>query len=315
MSVHTDLSHFKLSFLENKYKNEIKKLKELLFIKNIKENIELIILLRYILSYGERLEEAADSIEKAIMWRKNNVHSILKNKKHYFKDKDNILFPIRIRPYYSLIKKTLAASEHKPTKDKQPVVIGRLKLCNFTLLLDNVPESILIDYIVFSNEHEFDICNEQSKKENYLCRTYRLIDLGGFMLRNFDKRFLKVFAHTSKLSEFLHPQLVGKTYLINAPGYIRITIETLKKFGISRRTLNKLETPKRCANKQPADCEWLSLLIDKNGIPSYLGGDCKCENGCINGFGNDQEFPFDLNPEEVKAEIQSNIIKIKKYLL
>ncbi|GAW81732.1 sec14-like cytosolic factor or phosphatidylinositol/phosphatidylcholine transfer protein [Plasmodium gonderi] len=299
-----------LDALLKKYEEQIKKIKSILNTKNIKEKTEDSILVRYILSYGEKLDEAANSIEKAILWRKANIQPLLKNKKISFKTDENVMLPIRIKPYYSLIKKSLAACEHKSTIDKQPIVIGRLKLCNFTLLLDHVPESILIDYIVYSNEHEFVVCNEHTKKYNFICRTFRFIDLKGFMLKKFDRRFLKVFANTSKLSEFLHPQLVGKTYLINAPSYIRITIQTLKTFGISRRTLNKLEIPKVISNQEPADCEWFSLLVDKNNIPSYLGGNCKCKNGCIPGFQNELEDPLNINPEEIKREINNNLLKL-----
>ncbi|KOB62469.1 hypothetical protein PFHG_04263, partial [Plasmodium falciparum HB3] len=264
-------------------------LKTLLKQKGVNEKTEDTILVTYILSYGDKLEEAVNSIEKAVTWRKQNVYPLLNNNNNNKNENNgydnNVIFPDRVKPYYSFIKKALAACEHKCTLDKQPVVIARLKLCNFTLLLDNVPENILVDYIVYSNEHEFSVCNEQTKKSKILCRTYRFIDLKGFMLKKFDRRFLRVFANTSKLSEFLHPQLVGKTYLINAPSYIRVTIETLKTFGISRRTLNKLEIPRSFSHKEPADCDWLNLL-------------------------NDLEDPLNLNEEEIKEEIQNNLSKL-----
>ncbi|CRG93876.1 sec14-like cytosolic factor or phosphatidylinositol/phosphatidylcholine transfer protein, putative [Plasmodium gallinaceum] len=310
MSITPGNISYNLDVLLKKYEEQIKTVKRLMKIKNIKDNVEDIILIRYILSYGDKLEDAVNSIEKAILWRKKNVYPLLKNKKIHSGNND-LLFPDRLKPYYSFIKKTLAACEHKSTVDNQPVVIARLKLCNFTLLLDNVPENILVDYIVYSNEHEFIVCNEQTKKSNVLCRTYRFIDLKGFMLKKFDRRFLRVFANTSKLSEFLHPQLVGKTYLINAPSYIRITIETLKTFGISKRTLNKLEIPKIIAGREPADCDWFTLLVHKDDIPTYFGGNCRCENGCIPGFENDLDDPLNLNIEEIKAEIKNNFKKLK----
>ncbi|CAG25111.1 hypothetical protein PFAG_01533 [Plasmodium falciparum Santa Lucia] len=303
-----------LDNLLKKYERQLNVLKTLLKEKGVNEKIEDTILIRYILSYGDKLEEAVNSIEKAVTWRKQNVYPLLNNNNNNKNENNgydnNVIFPDRVKPYYSFIKKALAACEHKCTLDKQPVVIARLKLCNFTLLLDNVPENILVDYIVYSNEHEFSVCNEQTKKSKILCRTYRFIDLKGFMLKKFDRRFLRVFANTSKLSEFLHPQLVGKTYLINAPSYIRVTIETLKTFGISRRTLNKLEIPRSFSHKEPADCDWFNLLVDKNDIPTYLGGKCKCKNGCIPGFQNDLEDPLNLNEEEIKEEIQNNLSKL-----
>ncbi|KOB86423.1 hypothetical protein PFDG_02174, partial [Plasmodium falciparum Dd2] len=97
-------------------------------------------------------------------------------------------------------------------------------------------------------------------------------------------------------------------YLINAPSYIRVTIETLKTFGISRRTLNKLEIPRSFSHKEPADCDWFNLLVDKNDIPTYLGGECKCKNGCIPGSRNDLEDPFNLIEEEIKEEISKNFV-------
>ncbi|SCM24004.1 phosphatidylinositol/phosphatidylcholine transfer protein, putative [Plasmodium berghei] len=306
MSVGQDVQLLKLDTLAKHFEEKINTLKGLLRGKNIK--IEDSILIRYILSYGDKTEELVNAVTRAVEWRKENIEPILKNDNLHFKN-NNITFPIRVKPYYFLIRKTLAACSHKYTLDNQPVVIGRLKLCNFTFLLDNVPEDIIIDYIVYSNEHEFSICNKQSKKHNYICRTYRFIDLKGFALRKFDKRFLKIFASTSKLSEFLHPQLVFNTYLINAPSYIRITIETLKAFGISRRTLNKLKIPKAIENVESANCEWFNTIVDKKDIPSYLGGLCKCKNGCIPGFKNDQEYMEEFNLEDVKAEIKKKILK------
>lgn len=296
--------------LMKKYENELNLIKQLLKSKNIQDKTEDTILIRYILSYENNIEGAVNAIEKAITWRKQHIYPLLKNKTS-FSQEDDIIFPDRMKPYFSLIKKSLVASKHKCTIDNQPVVIARLKLCNFTLLLDHVPESILIDYIVYSNEHEFLVCNEQTKKSKKLCRTFRFIDLRGFMLKTFDRRFLKVFARTSKLSEFLHPQLVGQTYLINAPGYIRVTIETLKTFGISKRTLNKLIIPQIAANTQPADCEWFCSLVRKEDIPTYLGGYCLCENGCIPGFENSLETALSLNAQEVEAEIKNYLKNLK----
>lgn len=299
-----------LDFLLKKHEEDIRLLKELLKLKKLKECVEDVVLIRYILSYDGNVEEAADSIEKAVLWRKKYVYPLFKNKTTYTQD-DEIIFPEHVRPYFPFIKKALVAWKHKSTIDNQPVVIARLKLCNFSLLLDHVPENVLVDYIVYSNEHEFLVCNEQTKKNNILCRTYRFIDLKGFMLKTFDRRFLKVFVRTSKLSEFLHPQLVGKTYLINAPSYIRVTIETLKRFGISKRTLNKLIIPKIPANKEPADCDWFHTLVDKEDIPTYLGGNCHCKEGCIPGFQNSLNEAVVLNAEEVKNEIKRNLEKVK----
>lgn len=300
-----------LEELLKKYESEIKTLKRIMQSKRVKDIFEDTILIRYILSYENNIEGAAESVEKAINWRKKHIYPLLKHKKSYSQD-DDIIYPDRVKPYFSLIQKSLVASKHKCTIDNQPVVIARLKLCNFTFLLDHVPESILIDYIVYSNEHEFLVCNEQTKKSKILCRTFRFIDLKGFMLKTFDRRFLKVFANTSKMSEFLHPQLVGQTYLINAPAYIRVTIETLKTFGISKRTLNKLTIPKIGPNEQPADCDWFSSLVHKEDIPTYLGGHCECETGCIPGFENDLETAMTFNSEEVKKEIKINLEKLKK---
>ncbi|SCN61315.1 phosphatidylinositol/phosphatidylcholine transfer protein, putative [Plasmodium chabaudi adami] len=307
MSVEENIQLLKLDALAKRFGEKINTIKGLLKVKNIK--IEESILIRYILSYGDKTDELVNAVTRAVEWRKANIEPILKSDKLHFKS-DDVIFPIRVKPYYFLIRKTLAACAHKYAIDNQPVVIGRLKLCNFTFLLDNVPEDIIIDYIVYSNEHEYTICNKQSKKHNSICRTYRFIDLKGFALRQFDKRFLKIFASTSKLSEFLHPQLVFNTYLINAPSYIRITIETLKAFGISRRTLNKLRIPKVIENVESADCEWFNTIVDKKDIPSYLGGLCKCKNGCIPGFTNDQECMEEFNLEDVKAEIKKQLSKI-----
>ncbi|ETW52340.1 hypothetical protein PFUGPA_05347 [Plasmodium falciparum Palo Alto/Uganda] len=54
---------------------------------------------------------------------------------------------------------------------------------------------------------------------------------------------------------------------------------------------------------------YIYILI-RNDIPTYLGGKCKCKNGCIPGFQNDLEDPLNLNEEEIKEEIQNNLSKL-----
>eukprot|EP00921_Rhytidocystis_pertsovi_P003610 GHVQ01006258.1.p1 GENE.GHVQ01006258.1~~GHVQ01006258.1.p1 ORF type:complete len:358 (+),score=46.46 GHVQ01006258.1:959-2032(+) len=209
-----------------------------------------------------------------------------------------------MQPYLPILRSLLSAWGHQCTRGGQPTVLIRINCCNFPLLTNLVPLDVIRDYVVFSNEVEFWWCDMKTRESGKVHKCYRLIDLKGMSSKSVDRKFLKVFEQSSKISEFLHPQLVAQTILVNAPSFIRWVVEALKAVGVSRRALDKLWVHKQVENKCIAEHDDILRLMDKETLPSYLGGLCNCVGGCVPGTPNSRTAPLDLDVREAREEIR-----------
>lgn len=260
-------------------------------------------LLRFVLSYTGDTEKAAESVTKALEWRKKH-HSFVKNAMLADHHKQLVNFPTRMQPYLKTIRSLLSAWGHKSTRNGQPVVLIRVNCCNFPLLVSLVPLDIIRDYVIFSNEVEFWWCDRITRRSGKIHKCFRLVDLKGMSSKSIDRRFLKVFGQTSKMSEFLHPQLVAKTILVNGPSFIRWVVDALKAVGVSRRALDKLWVHKQDGDKPIAQHADISEFISLDCIPDFLGGNCSCTNGCVPGSPNDRREPIELDVSRTEARIR-----------
>eukprot|EP00920_Eleutheroschizon_duboscqi_P007320 GHVT01016823.1.p1 GENE.GHVT01016823.1~~GHVT01016823.1.p1 ORF type:complete len:398 (-),score=51.17 GHVT01016823.1:739-1932(-) len=209
-------------------------------------------LLRYVLSYKGNEEQAASAIIRATEFRRHHANFVKGCQSSPFPLADSF-FPLSLRPFLPTIRSLLAACPHKQTRQGHPVILVRLGASNLATLMDVVPIDVMVDYIVFSNEVEFWLCDHLTRTHLKLFKTYRLVDLDQLSYYLVDRRFFSVFKNASMASEFLHPQLVAKTILVNAPGFVRWVVETLKMIGVSKRALAKLWLHERNLQKPLAE--------------------------------------------------------------
>jgi len=256
-----------------------------------------IFLLRYLVSYKGDSEKSRAAINKANEWRTRNAESV-QLARTVESNESEADFPSALRPYVAPIRRLMVAWAHKHTRDGQPLVIARIGLCNFRDLMRLVPADIIRDYIVFLNEVEFWLCDRETRRTKYLHKCYRLVDMKHSGARSIDRRFLRVFADASNLSEFLHPQLVGRTFLLNAPSFVRWIVAGLKTIGISKRALEKLWVHKPHKGTSIAEHPDVSAIVAPEHIPSFFGGGCECHKGCIPGHQNSLESPVPIDTEE-----------------
>ena len=103
-----------------------------------------------------------------------------------------------------------------------------------------------------------------------------------------DRRFMKSLGTASKISEYLHPQLLG-TNVITNPGTVFKILFSIAKLFIGKKTLEKLKVCSSDTLKGDiTKCPFSMKHLIKDDIPSFLGGDCHCtdKGGCINGVHN-----------------------------
>ncbi|KAI8615275.1 hypothetical protein BC830DRAFT_311178 [Chytriomyces sp. MP71] len=107
-----------------------------------------------------------------------------------------------------------------------------------------------------------------------------------------DSRFMKVIGDSSKMSEKMFPQLLGKTVYCNAPSWMAWTFNTVVKPLISKKTAEKsVFCPGNVSGKPFGDCPFLARYMMAESLPTFLGGKCECPGGCIGGIPNSQTTP------------------------
>lgn len=99
----------------------------------------------------------------------------------------------------------------------------------------------------------------------------------------------------------VYPQLVETTVLVNTPGWFSWIFSIVKLF-LSKRTLSKFKPCKGDTDGDVTACPYIREHIAVENLPSYLGGTCVCEDGCVYGCANkiEGEMPFTPSQEQVE---------------
>lgn len=91
----------------------------------------------------------------------------------------------------------------------------------------------------------------------------------------------------SAISKLLYPQLLDKVIIINAPWFFKqlwkiatmVLSESLtSKVGMCTGTI----TPGKLM-----ECPWASKNLRPEDMPTFVGGTCECEGGCVGDVPND----------------------------
>merc|ERR1711988_1571447 len=97
-------------------------------------------------------------------------------------------------------------------------------------------------------------------------------------MNNKDKRFFRALGKSSKRNEWLRPQLIGQTYLFNAPSWLSVAFRFASSF-MSKRSMEKVKIHNlKLGERQKAvnrACPFSRQLMGDNvedALPTFLGG-------------------------------------------
>ena len=125
-----------------------------------------------------------------------------------------------------------------------------------------------------------------TRETRQLTKVLVLNDLKNLSLYSNDPRFFRVLGETSKNSEFMYPQLLEKTVFLNPPFIFRFIFSVARVFMSS----GFLEKMKVCGGDTKkgdiTKCPFALQNLEKEAIPTFLGGKCECKEGCVNGMEN-----------------------------
>jgi len=258
--------------------------------------------LRFLRARQFKLQEALEMFHNYLQWRQEV-------------DADSaISFEF---PEANEIKKFYPQCYHKTDRQGRPIYIERLGQLDLDKLFQITSEERLFRYFV--REYEklvskvFPSC---SKAAGFKVETnLSILDLSGVSMKLMNKKTINMVKATSKICQDYYPEILGEMLIVNCPRLFSMGWNTVKGF-LNEKTRSKIHILGSDYSKA------LFERVDPENVPEFLGGNCRCPEGCINqnaGPWNDFEEPSEhilevnsLSSEEEVEEVEIGIHDLKE---
>lgn len=159
------------------------------------------------------------------------------------------------------------------------MLIVRAGLSNPKELMDAISIEKMTSWFNYFNECVFQYCEAQTRRLGYFVKVITLQDLNGVRFIQ-ERRFFKAMGASSKMNEWLFPQLIGKTVLLNSPGWVKFAFTVASKF-MSPKSIEKVWVSEESSAPGRGICSFAARLVGQRRLPTFLGGLCECEGGCV----------------------------------
>jgi hypothetical protein len=245
-------------------------------------------LLRFCISFRDNAEAAGAAAAKAATYRKENA-AWLGPARQLVEEGKPLAEVYRLAaPHWKVLEPRLAAGVHRTTRFGGPVSYIRAGLIDLDELMDAVEVEELARFFIFDKEVVYTLCDLATRKNGFLTKAMYVMDGANLGIMDANRKFFKAMGESSKISEFLHPQLVQRQCVINASSSFKAVLKMASVF-LSKKTLERFVM---CSgfdlDKSAADCPYASRWIsDMSALPTFCGGTCSCEGGCVGGVPND----------------------------
>lgn len=251
----------------------LQELRDSLSIQELPMYVDDVWLLRYILSYKCKVKAATDAARRALEWR-SSPHG------------EAVIDAARVRappPSFSddelrNIDAFLVSGFHHVSSFEDPVLVIRAGLSNAQVLMDTISIEKLTAWLTYFNECAYQYCDAQTRRRGYFVKVITMMDLQDVRFIQ-ERRFFKAMGASSKTNEWLFPQLIGKTIFLNPPGWVKFAFTVASKF-MSPKSIEKVTIHKEPLSLGRGTCPFPEVL-EQQRLPSFLGGLCDCEGGCV----------------------------------
>lgn len=219
--------------------------------------------LRYILS-RKTAEAAHEKCRKCIQYRTENAEW---------------LDSLKVPHMYEVVQKYMKYGAHKFTKSGDVILIARLGISNEAALFDNITPDQFYQYMIDTNELGYRLLDHYTRTTRRLTKMYFIGDYTNnkFQISSKSRAIASVQGRASNFSDYMYPQLIRKTVIINLPTII-LAFWNMVKIFFSKKMVEKLAIIHATSI---ADHNLIKEAISINDIPTFWGGNCNCENGCI----------------------------------
>ncbi|KAH9248490.1 hypothetical protein BASA81_013816 [Batrachochytrium salamandrivorans] len=156
---------------------------------------------------------------------------------------------------------------------------ARTGLGNVAALVDRLSEEDLLQLFPYLNEPNFRLVDNRTREVGVICKVITVVDLHGFSMSRFSRKFPAIAGKSSHASNVYYPQLLRHTVFLNLPTVLRMI------FSASTMLMHKdtVEKQRVCPGKPrsgkqtAADCPFLKAKAGSgeaavNLVPQFLGG-------------------------------------------
>ncbi|XP_002984078.2 phosphatidylinositol/phosphatidylcholine transfer protein SFH1 [Selaginella moellendorffii] len=178
-------------------------------------------------------------------------------------------------PERNLVKNLYPHFHHKTDKLGRPLYIEKLG----QLQVDELMKITTMDRMMMEHIQEWEILIEwkfpacSRKAGKTISQSLAILDLKGVTMKHMSKQVRHFIQNISKVDQDYYPEFLGKMFIVNAPMAFK-AIWTVIKPWLDKRTQKKIEV--HGSNFAPKLLE----LVDKQNLPEFLGGSCRCPQGC-----------------------------------
>jgi len=197
---------------------------------------------------------------------------------------------------HDAVVKCCVVGFHGKTKLDEPLYIVRAGLSSPSEMFKHVTQPEFLEWLMYMRELAFLKCDALTRDKRVLVKQISVVDLAHVTLSMAgETQFQRTLGESSKLSENVYPQLLGKQVIINPPRFFYALFSLFKTF-MSPKVLARLGV---CpgngddANARYTSCPFAGSRFDAHAIPTFVGGDCRCTmyGGCIAGVPNSCKAP------------------------
>lgn len=211
---------------------------------------------RFLRARQHDLEKARHMYADHVKWRKEfDVAGIVKDFNFHERDLFLTLYP---------------QGYHKTDKLGRPIYIQHLGAINMKRLNEITNEDRMLKFHIQEYERCMNYIMPACSKTvgRHIEQTFAIIDVTGVGMSHISGQVKGLLSKITSVDQGNYPEMMGKTFIINAPGMFKIVWGIVKRF-LDARTLTKIELVG--TNYQAS----LLKYIDKDNLPEYLGGTSK----------------------------------------
>eukprot|EP00960_Hanusia_phi_P041434 754988-Hanusia_phi.AAC.1 len=215
-----------------------------------------IFLLRYLLSFNQRggLAAAEHAVRERVKFRRWDV-------------------PFSACNELTLVKKFSYIGD---IDGKEPLFFFRIGHSNPKGLMNSYSHEQIFSWINLCREFAYQLCDARTRKTRKLIKLITILDFDNFSFFRSDGRFGKAVGEASKFSSLIHPQLLGRVLIMNAPRYMRFVMNALSYF------MSKYHLPIPQASQEFRRARRLEASSNRAGGSGGVGGgsiDVSVEHG------------------------------------
>lgn len=222
-------------------------------------------LLRFVLSHKSNIPASASAVRGCLAFRKQH-------------NMDDPNLPIcgpaalevpEVAKLFSLMASPAAQLYYTPDANRGAILIITPAMVNTHAIIDNlsIEEHFLEQRL--AAEWLFRQGDETTRRTGYLTKYVRLVNLDGMTLSKLNRDFMKRLAAIAGQMEESYPQMLGRVFVCNAPGWMYAVFRTMRPL-LPARVVEKVDflAPRR----HERDRDRLLQHVALEDLPEFLGG-------------------------------------------